>query len=292
MKIAIILNKHANQTQKLDPAELEAITNAAGFHCDILSVHPNQLGDTLEQALKNKCAAIVVGGGDGSVRTVAQILGETNIPLAIFPVGTYNHFAKDLKTPEKFSDLLQLIRDNKVKQVDTGMVNEQIFINNASVGFYTAMVKEREKYLEMAPKSKLWKIMLNVLNLFKKFPTYKVNVEINGKQLTYNTCLFFVGNNLYSMEASNFGVRETLTEGVLGVYTLKCTSRYQVLKLVFNLVVNRRAFKDYFEFFKTVNFSVDSRLKSFSATLDGEVVRLQLPLKFSIKAKSLRVFAE
>jgi diacylglycerol kinase family enzyme len=37
----------------------------------------------------------VVGGGDGTIGSVASILAERDIVLGVLPVGTLNHFARN-----------------------------------------------------------------------------------------------------------------------------------------------------------------------------------------------------
>src|SRR3984893_7402507 len=54
---------------------------------------------TRERAVRGELDAIVVGGGDGSIRTVASVLVGSDVPLGVIPLGTLNHFAKDLRIP-------------------------------------------------------------------------------------------------------------------------------------------------------------------------------------------------
>lgn len=53
------------------------------------------------QALEDGCDLIVVCGGDGTVRVVAEQLRHTRIPLGIMPIGTANIFARNLLLPQR-----------------------------------------------------------------------------------------------------------------------------------------------------------------------------------------------
>ena len=56
-------------------------------------------GDDVEKALREaaeRADVLAVGGGDGTVSCAAGIAVEHGIPLAVFPGGTFNHFAKDI----------------------------------------------------------------------------------------------------------------------------------------------------------------------------------------------------
>ena len=88
--------------------------------------------------------AIVVGGGDGSVRTVASVLAGTSVPLGIIPLGTLNHFAKDLGLPLAV-EAAACIAAGRARMVDLAEVNGETFINNSSIGIYPYMVIDRER---------------------------------------------------------------------------------------------------------------------------------------------------
>ncbi len=44
-------------------------------------------------------AAVIVGGGDGTLNAVANELAGSSIPFGALPMGTHNHFAKDVGIP-------------------------------------------------------------------------------------------------------------------------------------------------------------------------------------------------
>ena len=93
--------------------------------------------------------AVVVGGGDGSIRTVASVLVGTDVPLGIIPLGTLNHFAKDLRIPLIADRAVAVLASGKRRYVDVGEVNGEIFINNSSIGSIRSwFLNESEKGAE------------------------------------------------------------------------------------------------------------------------------------------------
>jgi diacylglycerol kinase family enzyme len=82
---------------------LKASFGRLGIAAEIRFVDGNGLREAIERALvrarRNDIDAVVIGGGDGSVRTAASVLGGTSVPLGVLPLGTLNHFAKDLAIP-------------------------------------------------------------------------------------------------------------------------------------------------------------------------------------------------
>ena len=99
----------------------------------------------LKQAKRGEVDAVVVGGGDGSIRTVSGVLAETNIPLGVLPLGTLNHFAKDLGLPLHVEGAARVIAAGHVRLVDLAEVNGHAFINNSSIGIYPYLVIDRER---------------------------------------------------------------------------------------------------------------------------------------------------
>ncbi|PRC62048.1 phosphoesterase, partial [Mycobacterium sp. ITM-2017-0098] len=75
-----------------------------------------------------------VGGGDGTVAAAAAIALEEGVPLAVFPAGTFNHFAKDIGC-DTTAKTVAAIQEGSVYCVDMVCLNEtQMVINTASIG--------------------------------------------------------------------------------------------------------------------------------------------------------------
>jgi hypothetical protein len=103
-------------------------------------------------AKRGEIDAVVVGGGDGSVRTVASVLADTGVPLGVLPLGTLNHFARDLGIPLDVEAAAETIAKGDVRVVDLAKANGEIFINNASIGIYPYLVIARERQGRPGPR--------------------------------------------------------------------------------------------------------------------------------------------
>ena len=64
--------------------------------------------------------------------------------LGVLPLGTLNHFARDLAIPTELEEAAKLIAGRKQRRVDVAEMNERIFINNSAIGLYPLMVIDRD----------------------------------------------------------------------------------------------------------------------------------------------------
>ena len=101
------------------------------------------VGDTVRDAVASGAPAVVAAGGDGTINAVASALVGSDTPLGVLPVGTLNHFAKDLGLPLGLEEAVAVIVVGKAVAVDVGEVNGRIFLNNSSLGVYPRIVELR-----------------------------------------------------------------------------------------------------------------------------------------------------
>ena len=110
----------------------------------LLSAHGAELPALAAEA-RAAGGVVVAGGGDGTIAAVAAALVDTDVTLGVLPLGTLNHFAKDLGIPLDLEAAVRTLFAGNVARVDVGEVNGRIFLNNSSIGFYPQIVRERER---------------------------------------------------------------------------------------------------------------------------------------------------
>src|ERR1700688_3057648 len=153
LRVAALLNASAGTIERQGAGTLRDVLASAfekhGIAAALEFLPGSELGSAAERArqqvIDGKLDAIVVGGGDGSVRTVASVLAGSDVPLGIIPLGTLNHFARDLRIPVFADRAVAVIASGEQRYVDVGEINGKIFINNSSIGIYPYLVLERER---------------------------------------------------------------------------------------------------------------------------------------------------
>ena len=131
----------------------------------------------LAQARRGDIDAVIAGGGDGSIRAVASVLAGTRVPLGIIPLGTRNHFAKDLGLRLDVEGAAETIASGQARMVDLGEVNGEIFINNSSIGIYPYLIIERDRRRARDGLAKWMAMVPAFLRMLRHFPRRRLRIS-------------------------------------------------------------------------------------------------------------------
>lgn len=293
MKAIVLLNGAAGTlAAKAGQTGAEAVAEAlaqAGIDADIRTVAGTDLRTEAEAAVRAQCDVLIVGGGDGTLSTVAGVLIDTPLPLGVLPLGTLNHFAKDLGIPADLAGAVAVIAAGHVGSVDVGEVNGRIFINNSSLGLYPHMVRDREAQQSRHGSSKWVAMVFAMFKIFRRFPLLKVRLTTDTDSVVRQAPLVFVGNNCYQLDLFNIGSRACLNRGELSLYVANAQTRWGIMKLsiraMFGLLKQSRDF----EAFCLSSCLIETRRRQLHVAVDGEVIQLASPLQYQVRPAALRV---
>ena len=248
-------------------------------------------GDPAEEAraaIREGCDVVVAFGGDGTVSAVAGAAQGSEAVLAVLPLGTLNHFAKDLGI-RSFAEAEQVLLTGSVRQIDAGLVNGHLFVNNSGMGIYPVMVLEREKVRKSGiPK---WPaFVMAFLKTAAKMPFMRLRIEADGHAMGGSTPFLFVGNNVYGLEGKSLGSRASLDQGVLGVCTARHVGVTGLLRIAVRALLGTIGQDRDFIALTARGLTVNRRGR-FHVSLDGEVCRMTGPLEYSIAPRAIRVLS-
>lgn len=245
--------------------------------------------EALAKHLVEDADVVVAGGGDGTISTVAAEVAKAGKTLGVLPLGTLNHFSKDLGIPQTIDAAVETIVTGDVKLIDLGEVNGQTFINNSSIGLYPQIVLQRKEQQRRLGRSKWSAAFWSALQIFRRSRFLKVRIELDGKEFLRKTPFVFVGNNEYEMDLYHIGRRAAMDEGKLSVYFLHRGGRWGVvLLLVHTIFGGLQQWKD-FEEVNTRSVTIQTRKKKLQVAFDGEVQTMATPLHFRTVPKALKV---
>ena len=291
-KIAVILNASAGSGCDDDAARSLVEKFAAhGIEARVtLAKNGSELVGAAKQAVKDGFPMVAAGGGDGTQNAVASELIGTDVVYGVLPMGTLNHFAKDLGIPLAIDDAIATIAAGNSTRVDTAEVNGRSFLNNSSLGLYPDTVRMREMQQSRLGRSKWPAFFWAALTSLKRYPF--LNLQLTTDKISYRqrTPFIFIGNNDYIMEGFNIGARSSLQDGRLSLYFAHRTGRLGLLVLAVRAVFGRLKQAKDFEMLQARTLTVESRHWQLRVSTDGEVNLMETPLVYKIVPRSLNVF--
>jgi diacylglycerol kinase family enzyme len=246
------------------------------------------LGRITREALARNCSTIIAGGGDGTIGSIAAIVAGRDVDFGVLPLGTLNHFAKDLHIPLGLDAAVANLVDGTPQSVDVAQVNGRIFVNNSGLGLYPSVVKQRKK-LQQGGQGKWTAFIRAALNTLRRFPFLQVRIEVEGQTLTRRTPFLFVGNNMYQLEGFALGSRESLSGGELCICVAHRLGRWGLVRLTWHALIGRLRENHEFDVFRAPQVTVTMKASRVSASLDGELHILQSPLQYETCPGALRV---
>jgi diacylglycerol kinase family enzyme len=206
-----------------------------------------------------------MAGGDGSLAAVAAAALDADAAFVCVPFGTRNHFARDVGLDRDDPvGALAAFTGGVERRVDTGRVNDRLFLNNVSLGVYAHLVHRRERHRRRRNALARLRALGAVVR-----HRHGMGMTIDGEPVHARVVL--VSNNAYELSVLSLGERERLDEGLLHVYAPRGLLRSGWRERSCEQV------------------TIDTRAHRVRAAVDGEPEVLQTPLELRIEPLTLRV---
>jgi diacylglycerol kinase family enzyme len=234
---------------------------------------------------------VVAAGGDGTVSAVASALAGSPVALGIVPLGTLNHFAKDMNIPLGLNESVWVIVAGRAATVDAGEVNGRLFVNNSSIGVYPNVIALREE-LRREGRRKWIAMAMAIWRVLRTYRGIYVHLTANGHRFSTRTPFVFVGNNEYVLEGQRAGRREHLTAGQLFVSLAPRIKARQLPRLILRALFGGVQADGAFTIIHTADVQIEAADSvQIKVSLDGETATLRLPLHYQIRPGALRVLS-
>lgn len=284
---AIFLNPRSGTASRVDVDELRGLAEKAGF--DIVPIEGTfDVGSEIKERIAQGQRRFVAAGGDGTIHHIIQALAEADAELAILPVGTVNHLAKDLALPLDWREAFDLAATGETKEIDLGVVNGIYFVNILMLGLYADVVRERERVRGSYGKLRAYARAARLS--FKRYRHISVNFETPHRMESVKTHLFAVAVNAYDL--SSIGIvapRVAFDHGALAVYWLPRMDRLQMLRAFARYFRGRMRAGDQLRFVSTPHVTIHSKYALMRVGMDGELHQLSSPLRVQISPRALRI---
>jgi undecaprenyl-diphosphatase len=241
--LVVVVNQRSGNPERDPAVEIAAALPAATV---LRTEQGLDLDAQLESALApghaaydGAARAVGVAGGDGTVAAAAAVACRHSLPLVVVPTGTLNHFARDVGVYD-LQEAIDATHAGEAVSVDLGVVDihgagraphTRYFINTASLGGYSDLVRLREKWQRKWGKWPAFAAAL-VATLRNAQP---LRVKLDGKPM--QLWILFVGNGPYHPRGMVPAWRPQLDSGLLDIRYLRADRRFSRARAVAALLL-------------------------------------------------------
>jgi diacylglycerol kinase family enzyme len=273
---------------------IETALLAAGRTGELLFAHPDELARVAQQAARTatqRRTAVIAVGGDGTINSVAQAAHAQGCVMGVMPQGTFNYFARTHAIPSDPAAAAQALLHAEPVAVQVGLINERVFLVNASVGLYPQLLEDREAYKARFGRSRLVAFGAAVVTLMGRHRQLRLRIELGPNAREITTPTLFVGNNRLQLEQVGVSEARALDEGCIAAVMLRPIGALAMLGLMLRGSMGTLGEADTVESFKFHRMLVKPRRtwsrRTVKVAFDGEVSRMRMPLEFQVSPKPL-----
>jgi diacylglycerol kinase family enzyme len=293
--VAVIINRRSGVRPRVDSnpdglGRLAQVFKNQGLTPDFLVANRGSDVPKLARKAANRDYGIVVaGGGDGTMNAVASALLGTDKTMGVLPMGTLNHFARDLKIPLALDEAIAVIGEGEPALIDVAEVNGNIFVNNSSLGLYPALVRYRIDNQKMGYSK--WAALAKALpTVLRRYSNFNIRLKTRDhRDFQGRTPFVFIGNNEYQLEGTNFGRRNNMADGQLCLFVANEVSRVGLIRLAVQALFGRLREATDFTALTTTEILIETRRRRLSVAIDGEVMPMDSPLHYRVNRSALTV---
>ena len=292
----IVLNrgsgKHADEDVRL---VIETILGGSGRELSIHEVHdPKQLESIAAEVValaRARAGVVVAAGGDGTINTVAKATLASDCPFGVLPLGTFNYFSRAHGIPSDLPAACRLLLEARAFEIQLGLVNDRIFLVNASVGLYPKLLEEREQAKHRFGRSRLVAAGAALASLLRVHRRLRLDIQSKrGRQRVVVETLF-VGNNRLQLLRLGISKAQLLDHHRLVAVTVRPVSPLGMLALLLRALIGKLESAPEISSFDFDRMTVLPRFGRGNARIkvatDGEVEMMSTPLTFSVLPDAL-----
>lgn len=244
-----------------------------------------------KEAVRKACeqgGIVVAAGGDGTINGIAQhVLGHP-CAFGVLPQGTFNYFGRVHGISQETEVAARALLRAEPTPAQAGLVNDKVFLVNASLGLYTRLLEDREVAKAQLGRSRLVAMGAGLMTLIRERRQLRLTIEIDGKTRDIRTPSLFVGNNRLQFDRLGLEEGEALEHGQLAAIVVKPIGTLAMLGLAFRGALGRLGDAEHVVSFPIQKLTVHPhRRRHIKIATDGEVMPMAAPLVFKVAPQPL-----
>lgn len=234
---------------------------------------------------------VVAAGGDGTVNAVAQATLGSGLAFGVLPQGTFNYFSRTHGIPRDTAEALQVLLTGQPRPAQVGLVNDRVFLVNASMGLYAELLEDRESYKARYGRSRWIAFFAGLLTVMRGHRHWNLRMAWRGQERDLRTPTLFVGNNPLQLLQVGIEHADAPENGQLAAVALKPAGVLAMPGLLVRGALGRLGGADEVLSFPfesmTVKAGRSHGARRVKVATDGEVAWAEMPLLFRVSPEPL-----
>ncbi|MEO7243475.1 MAG: diacylglycerol kinase family protein [Variovorax sp.] len=274
---------------------IDAACAAAGRPQTIFQVdQPALLKESVRRAVEQarvEGGIVVAAGGDGTINGVAQAAWRAGCAFGVLPQGTFNYFSREHGVPADIDDALKLLLTGQPRAVNVGLVNDRVFLVNASLGMYARLLEQREDFKQVLGRHRWTAITAGIVTLLRGVSLWHLRITWRGQEREFRTPTLFVGNNTLQMLQVGLPVAGAIEQGQLAAVVLKPAGALSLIALGLAAARHDLGESDALSTFTFESIRLrapdSKRAGRIKVATDGEIDWAALPLEIRVAPQPL-----
>lgn len=240
--------------------------------------------------------ALVAAGGDGTINCVAGTAWKESLPMGVLPQGTFNFVGRSHGIPGDTRAATETLLRATLSDVQIGLVNDRVFLVNASLGLYPQVLEDREAWKQRFGRHRIVALWSGLTTLMRAYRPLRIEVSDGERKRTLRTPTLFVGNNTLQLE--KIGLPEAAdvrrNDGTLAGLVLKPIGRITMLGLILRGALGRLGDAEHavsFSF-RAIDVVPKHDRRAVKVAVDGEIVWLDPPIVFRAAPRPLSLLTD
>lgn len=268
---------------------VETAFTASGYTVRVEEVEPSDIEERLDAAVASRPDVLLVGGGDGTIRSAAIRVAGHPISLAVLPLGTLNRLARDLKIPLTPDEAIMALSRATPREIDAAEVNGRLFLCNSLIGIPPAVAAERQRLRGAGIADRVRGYFDLLARVTAARRRLLLAIDNGQEQKVLRVMSLAVSNNTYGEDPSLLLSRPSLDRGELGVYISKHRTGLGLLGVLARTALGGWSGDPAMERVVARHLTISSRSDFLTLSNDGEIEKMETPLRYRVLPRALTV---
>lgn len=265
--VLLVVNPISGSMDKTDIIGLvKTQTDKLGAKLEIFQTTGKNDHFNLEKIIENiDPYRIIVAGGDGTIKIVAEALKDKKIPLGIISAGSANGLAFNLHLPDTIEESIHVALQDNFIEMDIISINGEYCLHMSDLGLNAELI---ENFEHSSIRGKFGYLLQTIPTLAQSEYPFKFKIEANNEIVEKEGILLAIAN------ANSYGTGATvnpdgkLDDGFFEILILKNLNMFQILNTLRNETVLD---PDFIEVISTKEATI-SCLSKVAFQIDGEFI--------------------